>query len=276
MAAKYDRIAADLREQILTGQLGPGERVRAEEELVGEYGVSRNTLRQALAALESEGLIVRRHGIGTFVREARQRICRTTDRYQWEKDRVLLPREERAATGATERDTGLEMDDLQFSAVYTEESASKGLAAVFGVEAGTKLLRRVHTTRKRGEKAPLASGVSYLVYDVAAENPELLKSENEPWPGGTQHQLSTIGIELDRIVDHVSSRPPTAEEIESLDIDPGVSVMVMRKISIDTTDRVVEVSDIVWPGDRIELQYTTKLRPWPKRKSSARATGSKG
>ncbi|SDM63326.1 transcriptional regulator, GntR family [Lentzea albidocapillata subsp. violacea] len=275
MAAKYDRIAADLRTQILAGKLQPGERMRAEDELVGEYSVSRNTLRQALAALESEGLIVRKHGTGTFVRMARQRICRTTDRYQWEKDRVLLSQEERGSTGATEKDTGLEMSDLKFSAVYSELAAPNDLAKVFEVELGSKLLRRVYTTRKHDEKSPLSVVTSYLVHDVVAQNPDLLKSENEPWPGGTQHQLSTIGIELDRIVDNVTARPPTAEEVESLDIGVGVAVMVMRKVSVDTTGRTVEVSDIVWPGDRIELQYTTQLTPWPKRPKRSRAPGSK-
>ncbi len=40
---------------------------------------------------------------------------------------------------------------------------------------------------------------SWLVYDLVASNPDLLDPSNEPWPGGTQHQLSTVGIELARI-----------------------------------------------------------------------------
>ena len=264
MAAKYDRIAMHLRAQILAGELQPGQRLPAEDLLVGEYDVSRNTLRQALAALESEGLIERKHGLGTFVRKPRQRICRTTERYQWEKDRVLLPREERASTGATEKDTGLEMGDLQFRAVYSEVPAPEDLARVFEVEPGTTLLKRVYTTKKQSEKSPLSVVNSYLVHAFAAQNPELLEAENEPWPGGTQHQLSTIGVELDRIIDVVTGRPPTAQEIEDLDMAAGTSVMLMRKISVSTSGKAVEVSDITWPSDRIELQYTTKLAPWPK------------
>jgi GntR family transcriptional regulator len=39
----------------------------SEPKLASEFGVSRNTIREALKALENEGLIVSRHGIGTFV-----------------------------------------------------------------------------------------------------------------------------------------------------------------------------------------------------------------
>jgi GntR family transcriptional regulator len=41
-----------------------------------------------------------------------------------------------------------------------------------------------------------------------------------------------------------------------------VSLLVVRKISIDTYDRVVELSDILMPGDRAEAVYTTRLSRW--------------
>ncbi|MCZ7567312.1 MAG: GntR family transcriptional regulator [Ardenticatenaceae bacterium] len=45
----------------------PGERFPSEAELVNRYKVSRVTVREALAALEHKGLIIRRQGLGTFV-----------------------------------------------------------------------------------------------------------------------------------------------------------------------------------------------------------------
>lgn len=277
MATKHDRIAADLRAQIEMGRLMPGQKLHAEDELVRLYGVSRNTLRQALGALEREGLIVRKHGTGTFVREIRQKVRRTTGRYQWEKDRAVQPREVRAATGATERDTGLVMSDLDFTVAYADVPAPDDLAVLFQVEVGAPLLRRNYTTQKRGEWAPLSYVVSYLDYAVASKNPDLLQSENEPWPGGTQHQLLTVGIELDRIVDIISARPPTAQEVDVLDLPAGVAVMNMRKVSISTSNQVVEVSDIIHPGDRVELEYTTALAPWTEAaRTAAMKEGKQG
>ncbi|MFB9534591.1 UTRA domain-containing protein, partial [Nonomuraea roseola] len=103
---------------------------------------------------------------------------------------------------------------------------------------------------------------SYLVLDVVSKNPDLLSADQEPWPGGTQNQLFTLGIELDRIVETFRARPPTPEETEELGLPVGVSVVILRKTSIDTNDRVVEVSDVVLPGDRTEMVYTTKLSRW--------------
>ena len=262
MATKYDRIATDLRRQIHSGTLQPGQRLPAETTLADDYKVSLLTLRRALDVLDGEGLIEKRHGIGNLVRMRRPRIRRTTDRYQWEKDRVRLPEALRLETGATEYDTGLSYDDLMFEADYREVEADATLAEVFGVPVGTPLLRRTYRTHSRDKDGPLTLGDSYLLRGAVEANPALLSAENEPWPGGTQHQLSTVGIELDRIVDEITARPPSLDEAEALGIGSGVALIVLRKISIDTTGRVVEVADVLMAGDRSELVYSTQLDRW--------------
>jgi GntR family transcriptional regulator len=57
-----------LRNQILSGEILPGERILSEEELASTYGLSRGTVRKAIAQLEAERLIETEHGIGSFVR----------------------------------------------------------------------------------------------------------------------------------------------------------------------------------------------------------------
>jgi GntR family transcriptional regulator len=66
----YRQLDAILRDQIAGGQMRPGDRFPAETELCAQYGVSRATVRQALEALELEGLIERTAGRGTFLRTA--------------------------------------------------------------------------------------------------------------------------------------------------------------------------------------------------------------
>lgn len=67
-APVFRRISADLRAAIERGDLGRGDVLPSEAALTQQYGVSRWTARQALAELESAGLIETRHGKGRFVR----------------------------------------------------------------------------------------------------------------------------------------------------------------------------------------------------------------
>jgi len=66
--ALYRQLDAILRDQIAGGQLRPGDRFPTETELCAQYGVSRATVRQALEAIEHDGLIERTAGRGTFLR----------------------------------------------------------------------------------------------------------------------------------------------------------------------------------------------------------------
>src|SRR5271157_5144919 len=58
-----------LRALIEDGTFPPGSRFPSEIELAHMLGVSRVTLREGLRHLEEDGLIVRRHGVGTYVRD---------------------------------------------------------------------------------------------------------------------------------------------------------------------------------------------------------------
>src|SRR6266542_4338725 len=97
-----DRIATDLREQIVQHKLKPGERLPSERSLCAAFGVGRTTIREALKSLVVRGLVIltprgssfgrpqRRHRgsapkaiaprasiyVGQFVLEDRWRFCR--------------------------------------------------------------------------------------------------------------------------------------------------------------------------------------------------------
>ena len=64
---RYHQIAQTLRERIVAGGHGPGKRLDNQRSLAREFGVTLMTLRQALDLLERDGLIARRHGLGTFI-----------------------------------------------------------------------------------------------------------------------------------------------------------------------------------------------------------------
>jgi GntR family transcriptional regulator len=63
----YVQIRESLRRSIDRGLLEPGRRIPSEEELAARYGVSRMTVRKAIADLTDAGLLYTTHGVGTFV-----------------------------------------------------------------------------------------------------------------------------------------------------------------------------------------------------------------
>ena len=66
-----DMVASVLRERIVDGELGDGDLLPKQDELLEEFRISRPSLREALRILESEGLLtVRRGNVGGSVIEA--------------------------------------------------------------------------------------------------------------------------------------------------------------------------------------------------------------
>ena len=63
-----DIVSDKIGDAILGGDFEPGSQLPSEKDLVKMLGVSRSTLRESLRRLEEQGLITRRHGVGTFVR----------------------------------------------------------------------------------------------------------------------------------------------------------------------------------------------------------------
>lgn len=63
-----DLVRLELLDEIRRGKYLIDHRLPNEENLAKELGVSRNTLREALRVLESNGIVEKKHGLGTFVR----------------------------------------------------------------------------------------------------------------------------------------------------------------------------------------------------------------
>ena len=69
----YRQMADDLRGLITSRRVRPGQWLPSSKRLEQEYGVSRETVRRALAVLRQEGLVVTEAGYGTRVRESVER-----------------------------------------------------------------------------------------------------------------------------------------------------------------------------------------------------------
>ena len=60
-------VVDELADRIRDGRLPPGGKLATEAALMGEFGVSRTVIREALSKMQASSLVETRHGVGTFV-----------------------------------------------------------------------------------------------------------------------------------------------------------------------------------------------------------------
>lgn len=76
----YERVAGEIVEQVRSGPLGPGDRLPSERAMAQQLGVGRSTVREAIAALQLEGVVETRRGAGSIVAaDAIERLERRSD-----------------------------------------------------------------------------------------------------------------------------------------------------------------------------------------------------
>ncbi len=109
----------------LISEATPGERLPSEPLLARQLGVSRATLREAMRTYESQGLLLRRQGVGTFVVN-RSRVIETG-----------LEVLESIETLASKINLDVSMGDLQIDPIMADEE----FAALFALSPGIQLIR---------------------------------------------------------------------------------------------------------------------------------------
>jgi len=259
----HHRIADAIRAQIATGQLAPDAPVPSASELAAQWGCSVGSARAALDVLANEGRIVGGRGRRKRVRPPTHRIRLTLDFSQQLKDLVLHPENERAQTGVAELTAGVSIKQTGFTAQYSVIPAPPDLAEEFSIPEEADVLRRVYETVDSESGTRIAWSQSFIPVHLIEGNPDLLRSDKEPWPGGHQHQLYTVGIEIDHFVRSVTAADSTPADRARWKIELGVPLIWVRSRSVDVKDRVVELSDAAYPADRVDLVFTEKLNRWP-------------
>jgi GntR family transcriptional regulator len=256
------RIADDIRMRIERGELAPGDSLPTLAQLCEQWSCSMNSARGAITLLKAQGLITAGRGKAPIVRIPAGRVIRSSERHQAEKDQALGDEEERAAVGEAETNLNMPLAEQEFTSVYDLIPADAEQAEIFGIKPGDEVLRRRYDSADKHTGRLLSSSISYIPKALVEGNPALLDQNNEPWWGGTQHQLSTVGIEIMTMVDQVTARMPTTVEAQQWDMPDGVPLLFCRRISIDEDNRAVEISDAHYPADRTEFRFITPLQRW--------------
>jgi GntR family transcriptional regulator len=243
---RYEQIALDLRARIESGELAPGAPIPSETEMGAQYGVSRITVRHAVASLRAAGLVVTEHGRATRVRptlvtsattattDAAGRLeftpavtrdpanpggYRTWDTEGWAD--VEPPARYRINAGRHATALALQADEPVF--VYERQLLHTS---------GTQVMHRVLVP------AATASGVP--LDDPFQAPADLFAALTEA--GNTLHWREQIHAEM-----------PSPDEAATLDIPDGVPLLVHTRVTLDTGDTPLTLEETRLPADRTTI-----------------------
>lgn len=229
-------IARWLTDLIGRGDLVPGDRLPREDRFAAALGVSRMTLRQALATLEGKGTVERKSGRtgGTFVREPRIE-CDLT-----------------GMAGFTEqmRRAHVRAGARMVSAAAVPANAKVATALAVQRDEPVYEIVRVRTARRE----PLAIERSYF---PVAPFPDLLdhglSGSIYALMSRTYGQRPTAASES---LEPVIARP---DEAELLHVEPGSPLMLITRTAFTTAGLAVEFARDLFRPDRIKVSLQTGI-----------------
>ncbi len=237
------QLADVLRAEIQEGQRRPGSQLPTESEFQTEYGVSRTTIRSALATLAAEGLVVTRKGYGSYVRD-RQPLQRVSSTHRHASHR---------ASGKPVFDTEAVAQGLVPSRqmlMIGRGPVPADIAEWLGCSAGDEAVIRQRLQMLDGVPAVISTSYYplWLAGGTRMESPEAL-------PEGPDNLIEQLGHRFARGIELLSTRMPTPDEVRMLELEPGVPVARMLHIDYDPDGRTLQVADDLYTGDRHEFAF---------------------
>jgi GntR family transcriptional regulator, histidine utilization repressor len=226
-APPYARVKQHLKDELARGRWTPGALMPSEAELVARFAVSRMTVNRALRELQSEGLVTRTQGVGTFAAPLHRVSSTLTIRDLHEEIESRGHRHEAVVH------------------VRTRERASAALAAQLGLPSGAAVFRTLIVHHENG--VPLqcedryvnpACAPDYLAQDFARTTPT--------------HYLFTVTA-LWRAQYSIESARATAQEARLLAIGADEPCLVVTRRTF-SRDAVITLARLVHPGSRYVLE----------------------
>lgn len=225
----WREIEQQLAAELQHGAFGPGVRLPTEPELMLRFQVGRHTLRQAMAQLESKGLIRIEQGSGTFVNDAIVRY-QISERTRFSKN--LLEQGREPANQLTD---------------WREVAAPLQVQTALG----------------------LADGEFVSVLEITAAADRIVIAETEAWfslkqfpnigpvyrrLGSTTETYRHFGIvDYVRQKTRIYSRLPSAREARVLKLVKTQPVLITCKTDTNLAGHPLSYSETRWASDRVEL-----------------------
>jgi len=255
----YRQIAEDLREQIESGQLQPGQQLSTELELRERYRASRNTVRDAIKWLMNLDLVETRPGQGIFVvKKIAPHVTPLSGDpgtgegaiYRWQ-----------VSKNGRKPDSTVPQVEIQ--------RADKGIAAELQLPEGTQVISR-HEKRYIDE-TPWSLMTSFYPRGFVVQGAGKLLLADNIAEGAVQYLNATLGLRQAGYRDWITVRAPNAVEAEffSLPQDGRVAVFENFRTAFDQTGTPMRVTVTVFPTDRNQFVVEIGDVPEPQVRAAA-------
>ena len=226
MAHKYETVAAGIRATI-AASLAPHDVLPSERELMTVYGVSRMTVRQAIASLAEEGRVYNIHGSGTYVGSA-DLFLKTPKLTSFTED-------------MTSRGYTASSRVLALSSVRATDEIARSLTVPVGSEC-------THLRRLRlADDNPMAIEDVYLPRGI-------LGLEDFNLTESLYSQLDRAGHGLYRAEQEIQAITLDAEQAGLLEVEPGTAALAVTRVSSSRRGQLIEFGRTIYRADRYTFQ----------------------
>jgi len=227
-----------LKQMVKDNKLSLGSKLPVETELANMLGVSRSSLREAFHILEEEGIIVRRHGIGTFIREE-VRLARNPLEVNFGVSEVIESMGLRAGT-----------TELQI----VRDKANSSISERLKIDKGSSIviMKRVRTA----DEKPIVYST-----DILPETTLGKVNIPESFRGSLYKFLERkCGQKVDYSVAKIIPTLANAEIRQKLEVSPKSVFLLISQIDYNVKNQPILYTEEYWRPDLIEFTISRKRR----------------
>ena len=237
----YQQIAEKLRTRIEKGELAPGAQLPTELELRDEYSSSRNTIRDAIKRLTSQGLVETRPGQGTFVTPRIDPFVTTLTGEPWKRRR----REGRVPVRGQQEPPRAERHPTQGR---DPDTVRRSHTPRLRVPPDTQVVSRHESRHIDG--IPWSLQTSFYPMDFIPKGATRLLMAEDIEQGAVSYLAETIGVKQVGYRDWITARVPNVNEQSFFGLAYDATVFEIFRTGFDQTGTPLRVTVMVWPADR--------------------------
>ena len=229
----YLQVAQALRRWVQSAEAQVGTALPSERDLALRLGVSRVTVRQALALLSSQGLLERRRGSGTFILPG-----------PTEPGRIEHPLGTLTSFSDDMRARGLSPGARILDFTLGQATPQEAMVLNLGASSRVYRLRRLRTA----DGSPLAVESSVLPRERVGELSADGLTDRSLYALLAARQLLPV-----RALRHLRAVNADAESAALLDIAPGAALLMTERVSWTAAGTPIEMASAYYRGDRYDF-----------------------